>query len=132
MTGLRMMMCAAALTAALGCKQQQAAETTKPAETPTAPAPAEKPAEPTAPAPAEPTAAAPAAPAEAPTATADGWKPGDEVDIEWKGEWWKGRVVALEDDKIRIHYDGYSDRWDETVAPERVRARTEGSRQGAE
>ena len=46
---------------------------------------------------------------------------GDRVYVEWRGTWWDARVVSLVGSNAwRIHYEGWSDRWDETVGPTRI------------
>ena len=60
------------------------------------------------------------------------WKAGDKVDVDWKGTWWKADVVeATSEGKYKIHYVGWSTRWDETVPSTRVRARTAGAKEGS-
>jgi hypothetical protein len=61
------------------------------------------------------------------------WKVGDDVDVEWKGTWWKGKI--LEDKgggQYKIHYVGWAASWDEVVPASRVRARTAGAKEGTE
>lgn len=59
---------------------------------------------------------------------------GDRVYVEWRGTWWDARVVSLVGGGAwRIHYEGWSDRWDETVGPTRIvphRGRPPGPRGG--
>ena len=72
-----------------------------------------------------------AASAAPPAATAVGtvFNAGDQVDVEWKGEWWKALVTQVSaGPRYKIHYVGWSESWDEVVGPERIRPRTEGSR----
>lgn len=61
-----------------------------------------------------------------PTATAQpqtlAWKPGDSVEVEWKGKWFKAKVVEAKDDSYKVHYDGYDARFDESVGTARIRA----------
>jgi hypothetical protein len=41
---------------------------------------------------------------------------GTPVLANWRDIWWRARVVALESaDRVRIHYEGWDDTWDETV-----------------
>lgn len=43
--------------------------------------------------------------------------------VEWGGRWWPASVVAeLGGDVWKVHYDGWSDSWDEAVGPDRIRA----------
>jgi hypothetical protein len=46
---------------------------------------------------------------------------GAKVLVEWGGKWWKSTVIeVVAGDRWRIHYDGWSDRWDETVDASRI------------
>lgn len=50
--------------------------------------------------------------------------PGRALWVEWSGSWYP--AIALEpygDGSVRVHYEGYSDSYDETVSPDRVRLR---------
>ena len=58
------------------------------------------------------------------SAIAANFQVGDLVDVQWSGSWYKARVIGAEEGKWRITYEGYSSSWDETVGPERIRART--------
>lgn len=40
--------------------------------------------------------------------------------ILWNDTLWPGTVVRFEGDQVVVHYDGYEDSWDETVAIERL------------
>jgi hypothetical protein len=52
-----------------------------------------------------------------------GHVPGEAVLVEWGGKWWNANVVEVVGDASwRIHYDGWSDRWDEVVSSERMAA----------
>jgi len=43
------------------------------------------------------------------------------VCAEWRGFWWRASVVALEPNgDVRVHYDGWGERWDETVPRSRL------------
>src|SRR5690349_24016159 len=46
---------------------------------------------------------------------------GDKVEILWSGSWYKGEVLEVNNDKYKIHYDGYGSNWDEWVTSERLR-----------
>lgn len=51
------------------------------------------------------------------------WSPskGDKIKINWKNSWYPGVVVdVLGPDAYRIHYDNFSDTWDETVPLSRL------------
>lgn len=54
---------------------------------------------------------------------ADGFSAGDEVEVQWKGSWYPASVLETKGNKYKIHYDGYSDSWDEWVGPSRIRAK---------
>lgn len=46
---------------------------------------------------------------------------GDVVQVEWSGEWYPADVLGVEEDgQLRIHFRGFSDRWDTTVHRVRV------------
>jgi hypothetical protein len=49
---------------------------------------------------------------------------GEEVEVEWQGSWY---AAVLRDqqgaDRWLIHYEGYSEDWDEVVGEERIRDR---------
>lgn len=49
---------------------------------------------------------------------------GTPVWVEWNGSWYAAVVLeGRPDGGTRVHYEGYSDAFDETVPPDRVRAR---------
>ena len=66
------------------------------------------------------------------TVTAATWKVGDKVDVEWKGGWWQGKILAVSGDKYKVHYVGWSSRWDEEVLASRLRAPTASAQKGTE
>lgn len=47
---------------------------------------------------------------------------GSKVEILWSGSWYKGEVLEVNNDKYKIHYDGYGSNWDEWLTTERLRA----------
>lgn len=49
------------------------------------------------------------------------YQAGDNVDIEWSGAWYPGRVKEIKDGKYFITYEGYDSSWDEWVGTERLR-----------
>lgn len=51
---------------------------------------------------------------------------GDAVEIDWSGMWYKGTVKEVASGKYKVHYEGWSDTYDEWVGPERLR-KTAGS-----
>lgn len=53
---------------------------------------------------------------------------GDHVLVEEKGDELPAVVVAVEGpSRLRVHFDGYGDDWDETVPGTRIRGRYEGA-----
>lgn len=46
---------------------------------------------------------------------------GSRIWILWGASWYPGVVVAVNGDRIRIHYDDHSDSWDEDVGVDRIR-----------
>jgi hypothetical protein len=58
------------------------------------------------------------APSASPAAT---YAVGDAVNIEWKGGWYPGKIIAIDGAKYRVHYDGYNSSWDESVTPARLK-----------
>lgn len=51
------------------------------------------------------------------------FKPGDAVQVKWKGKWYDASVLKVGNGKYRIHYDQYDSSWDEWVTGERMRRR---------
>jgi hypothetical protein len=45
----------------------------------------------------------------------------DAVLILYGKAWYPGRVLRVEEGEVWVHYDGYSDSWDEKVGPDRLR-----------
>jgi hypothetical protein len=49
---------------------------------------------------------------------------GDHVLVEWRGGEYPAVIVGVEGvSRFRVHYDGYSEDWDETVPATRIRGR---------
>jgi hypothetical protein len=49
---------------------------------------------------------------------------GDHVVVEWRGDDYPAVIVAIEGpSRFRVHYDGYSDDWDEVIPGTRVHGR---------
>lgn len=48
---------------------------------------------------------------------------GDSVLVLWKQKWYVATVIRLGGEKVKIHYDGYEDSWDEWVDGARIRRR---------
>jgi hypothetical protein len=49
------------------------------------------------------------------------YPPGTSVQVKWKGKWYPARVKKAGNNSWYIHYDGYSNSWDEWVGPSRIR-----------
>lgn len=51
------------------------------------------------------------------------YQAGDLVEAaDYRGVWYKSKIVSVENGKYRVHFFGWSEGFDETVAPEKVRA----------
>lgn len=50
---------------------------------------------------------------------------GDKIDIDYNGKWYDGTVLAAKDGQYLVHYEGWSDGYDEIINNGRIRARTE-------
>lgn len=50
---------------------------------------------------------------------------GDKVMVNWKGSWWPAKVIKTRkgNSPYRIHYDGYSNSWNEWVTDARIKSR---------
>lgn len=46
---------------------------------------------------------------------------GTKVEVEWKGKWYPSKVLQGRLGLHLIHYDGFTDVWDEWVSPQRIR-----------
>ena len=44
------------------------------------------------------------------------------VEVLWKGRWYKATILEVKNSSYKIHYDGYASSWDETVPAARIRA----------
>jgi hypothetical protein len=54
--------------------------------------------------------------------SAGGLAVGDKIESKEKsGKWSPATVLAVKDGQVRVHYDGWSDAWDEWVTPDRTR-----------
>lgn len=51
------------------------------------------------------------------------FKPGDAVEVKWKGTWYAASVLKAANGKYKIHYDQYDNSWDEWVGNDRIRPR---------
>jgi hypothetical protein len=46
---------------------------------------------------------------------------GDKVIVDWNGSWWKGEILAVnQDHSVRVHYTGWGSEFDETVPRSRL------------
>lgn len=63
----------------------------------------------------QPAAAAPAA------SSTSALRIGEAVEIKSYSKWYKGRILSMDGAGIRVHYDDFSEAFDEVVAPDRVR-----------
>ncbi len=51
-------------------------------------------------------------------------KVGDKVEVEWHGKFYPSTILAvLPGDKFKIHYDGWSNSWDEVIPSKRIKGR---------
>src|SRR2546426_76170 len=50
------------------------------------------------------------------------WKPGDRVEVQWKGDWYQAELIEVKGNQYKVHYDGYASSWDEWVDNSRIRA----------
>ena len=57
------------------------------------------------------------------SAMAQEYKAGDKVQVNWKGSWYPAVVKSYNAAKKcwNIHYDNYSDSWDECVGKKRIK-----------
>ena len=51
----------------------------------------------------------------------ENFKFGDKIEVKDGGQWYKAEIIAIEDGKFKIHYDGYSSVTDVWVVPDRIR-----------
>lgn len=58
-----------------------------------------------------------------PDAPQEGRAAGDLVEVEWRGAWWPAVVLERRREGFLVHYDGYSNDWDEVVTLARIRDR---------
>mgnify|MGYP000450995843 CR=1 FL=1 len=54
---------------------------------------------------------------------APAWKKGAAVKVLWKGAWYDATIIAVKGAKFKIHYDGWSNSWDEWVGKARIKDR---------
>lgn len=46
---------------------------------------------------------------------------GQRVEVEYKGRWYRAKIIDVDGDQTEVHYAGYDDSWNEWVGPERLR-----------
>jgi hypothetical protein len=46
---------------------------------------------------------------------------GERMEVEWNGQWYKAKSIAVDGERRKIHYITYADSWDEWVGPNRMR-----------
>ena len=51
------------------------------------------------------------------------WNKGDNVQVSWKGTWYKARIIEVAGEKYKIQYAGYGAEWDEWVSVDRMKGR---------
>ena len=49
------------------------------------------------------------------------YSPGSRVQVLWKGSWYNAVVLKASGNSYYVHYDGYSNSWNEWVGPSRMR-----------
>ena len=55
------------------------------------------------------------------TAGVNTFKPGAKVEIEWKGQWYKGTILEAGKNTFKVNYDGWGSLYDEWVTLSRIR-----------
>ena len=45
---------------------------------------------------------------------------GEQIKVEWEGQWWDATILESNGDDHLIHYAGFDSSWDEWVGPERI------------
>jgi hypothetical protein len=46
---------------------------------------------------------------------------GQRIEVEYKGRWFKAKIIDVDGDQVEVHYANFGDKWDEWVGPERTR-----------
>lgn len=49
------------------------------------------------------------------------FKIGSEIQVEWKGYWYRAKIIDVREGEFYVHYIGYERSWDEWVKPNRVK-----------
>jgi len=53
---------------------------------------------------------------------------GDHVLVQWEGDIYPAMIIDVPGPgKVRVHYDGYDEMWDETIPRSRLKGRVEGT-----
>jgi hypothetical protein len=56
-----------------------------------------------------------------------GYDVGDRVLVEWEGKSYPAIIIEVpQPGKVKVHYDGYDEMWDELVPRNRIKGRVEG------
>jgi hypothetical protein len=45
---------------------------------------------------------------------------GEQIKVEWEGQWWDANILQINGDNYMIHYAGFDSSWDEWVSTERM------------
>lgn len=59
------------------------------------------------------------------TTAATTYRVGEQVQVDWKGTWYKGTILETGSGRYKIRYAGYDASWDEWVPPARLRKTTQ-------
>ena len=46
---------------------------------------------------------------------------GEQLEVEWKGKWYRGQIIGIPEHGLRVHYIGFDNKWDEVVPESRTR-----------
>lgn len=46
---------------------------------------------------------------------------GQRVEVDYKGRWYRAKIIDVDGDQTEVHYAGYDDSWNEWVGPDRLR-----------
>jgi hypothetical protein len=53
------------------------------------------------------------------------YKEGDVVEVQWKDKWYESKILEVQgEDKFKVHYEGWDDKWDEVVEGNRIRPKS--------
>jgi hypothetical protein len=56
--------------------------------------------------------------------SANDYRVGANVEVNWKGRWYSGKILATREGRHLVHYAGFDDSWDEWVPDNRIRRPT--------